>query len=283
MDEPLKKRARYSEGDAKTANDTKEEASDERRPSSEEPAPSNQPYHDPYARLAASRHAAAAGRDSQDPQDRLNALLAHRAAREEAARDPVAAAIAARDLAFMDSLLAGRSGSGDRERALLDSLAATRGRGGHPSSGYPPELAAMASRYPSGATFAAHGGLPSYASLLAQLGNRHHHPASAAAAHRPLTATPPSITASSSREAAAAIDLTRGASDASPNAPKSQPKLLEMVHAATRKSQFNLSYNDIMDVWKEMNRAGAARSSSPIDVDAEEQGRAKTKEGETEE
>ena len=52
--------------------------------------------------------------------------------------------------------------------------------------------------------------------------------------------------------------MARGSS----TSPRQKPSLIEMVHAASRKSQFGLSYNDIMDVWKEMNKERANNNNN---------------------
>ena len=167
--------------------------------------PSGTDYNDLYSKLAA--------RSALGSRDPLMAAAT--------TRDPSkAAAEAARDMAYLDSL-------------------AHHHRGPAPAPAnssygqYPPQ-------YPPAPR--------DYQALLSQLGPPRPSPAAAAPAPNPKAPTPPPAAAASANPAKA------------PTSPsgKDQAKqeLLEMVRGASKKSQFGLSYNDIMDVWKEMKKDG---------------------------
>lgn len=253
----LAKRARYSE-DGEAAAKKSAEEQDARRASSADHAaraPSADPmrsdelgfYQDLYSKLVAPRHppqspreSAPAGYLSRDPVA---------AARDFAARDPAAAHAAARDLAYFDSLAAARnlshhgmppSEQAAVQHAFLDSMA-RGGGGGHPPQHLPPGLQPQHNRPPSARmspypppghpSDLRHGGQGSYSNILAQIAAGRGAPAGAAArapSAAPPLPTPPPPPANDSPSARAAV-------------------------AANLESQFGLSYNDIMDVWKEMN------------------------------
>lgn len=153
-------------------------------------------------------------------------------------RDPIAAQ-AARDLAYLDSLTQGlprHHGAPPSSRdAFLDSLA--RGGGHHAAHHHlpPPPAHLSAAHYPPSSSAGLHGH-PAYSSLLSQLAAGH----TAASA----AATPPPPVSHAARAPS----------------PGSAQSLLDMMHAASRKSQIGLSYHDIMDVWKEMNQGNNAPS-----------------------
>mmetsp|Transcript_32267 Transcript_32267/g.67666 ORF Transcript_32267/g.67666 Transcript_32267/m.67666 type:complete len:778 (-) Transcript_32267:219-2552(-) len=148
-----------------------------------------------------------------------------------------------RDLALLDSVSHSMGGSRSItvEEALLENLVA-RGVG---SSRHPPPPHLPPSHYTSPpAHLSGHYPPPppgAYVALLSQLGARHHHPAAARPHHHgahhsyPTSASPPAHTGS-------------------PSNSNQILSLLEMAQAASGRSQFGLSHNDIMDVWNEMNR-----------------------------
>lgn len=206
-------------------------------------------YKEMYTKMMVSRQ----GQHPQAPRDSASAAAAAMgrdpaaAARDLAARDPYSAA--ARDLAYFDSLTANlphqRHGGmppysstdqGPSQHAFMDS----RARGGlpHPPSHHlPPPPVPSSHNMPPYPQHPQGYGHPadnhSYSNILAQLAASRGAPGAASrgapgvAQHDP-TPPPPPPAASESPAAMAAV-------------------------AANLKSQFGLSYNDIMDVWTEMN------------------------------
>lgn len=221
---PLKKRQRFGfdrpeeDGDAKMSSDEKSEGS---------ACGVSRPRSSSYDVAGVARAAAAENRPTSASADEIGFykdLYANllgprgqhppRPAREEALLDGLARPFG------------GGARPNEMERALLEGLA--RRGGGHPHSPrvaprYPPPPGHhQTPHYPPPSPGGMRG--PEYAALLARLA------------------------AGRARDSAASYPARdEGASP-------SRQDLIEMAHAASGRSQFGLSYDDIVDVWKQMNR-----------------------------
>jgi len=164
-----------------------------------------------------------------------------------------------RDLALMDRLLArGTNDQAAAQHVLLDSLARVhRGPTRGASHRYlPPAHQAPAVHYPPptshhrGTSHAAPAARlhnhSQYAALLSQFATAGQHPAAA----RPASiATPPVIPTSPPLMTSPSYP---GASVSTVTPAEGKPSLLEI------KSQFGLSYNDIMNVWRDVHQENTA-------------------------
>lgn len=125
-------------------------------------------------------------------------------------------------------------------------------------------LDSLAARAPSGAAAAASSrlGASADALLMEKLargsGGAHHmHPPAPSRDDHSYSAYLSRMSAAGHPMPAPGSSPSHAAAGAPPPAGSNngaKQELMEMVKAASKKSQFGLSYNDIMDVWKEMNK-----------------------------
>jgi len=260
---PFKKRQRFtfdkSDGDddtRKQAKESREEEGKEGRETDERAASEETKSSAAVASSGAARAAAAAAENRSAAHSDEIGFYKDLYAKLMPPRHHHAPNPSPRDLAFFDNLThsthsalgLGRSSNVEQaaQQALMENFTRGTRPNPYPPPHYPPPPHLAAAHYPPhpGASHGMHG--HSYAALLSQMAAGRQHPA----AH-PAHATPPPIATAASHPLPVSSNAAR-ATSASP--PKQKSSLLEIVHAASRQSQFGLSYNDIMDVWKEMNR-----------------------------
>lgn len=251
---PLKKRAKYSET---VEGESKNERADG--------ILNNEPY---------PPNTASATSDTTENQSLYSKLATSAPVRDtDAKRDhPLTEDEASqqRDLALMDRLLARSSGVDPAtvHHALMDSSA---------GGGYPPRDASY--HYsPTHLTAGHHpphhhnAGQSAYAALLSQLAATQHSTAAGGAArhhHRSPIASPivnltphPVVNAASQSAPECVNASVPGGRGVSASPTKQNPSLFEIVNAASsNKSLFGLTYNDIMDVWRDMNPENTADHS----------------------